>query len=71
MARHGWQSTAVDLVHEAAEIYLACLFEDAQLLAIHAKRKTVDLRDFKLLGLLRSNTFESHASFSSVNDKQK
>ena len=43
-----WAVGAVDALHEASEDYLITLLEDANLLAIHAKRITVQPRDIQL-----------------------
>ena len=43
-----WAKGAVDALHEAAETYLVGMMEDANLLAIHAKRYTIQLRDIQL-----------------------
>jgi histone H3/H4 len=43
-----FQSTAIEALQEAAEAYLVQLFEDANLLAIHAKRVTVMQKDLQL-----------------------
>ena len=40
-----WQQNALDALHEAAESYLISLMEDANLLAIHAHRITLQPRD--------------------------
>ena len=44
-----WTFGAVDALHEASEDYLLILLEDANLLAIHAKRITVQQRDISWL----------------------
>ena len=44
---------AVEALREAAESYLTGTFEDAYLLAIHAKRVTLFPRDIQLLINLR------------------
>ena len=36
-----WEKGAVDALHEASESYLVGMIEDANLLAIHAKRYTI------------------------------
>jgi histone H3 len=46
-------ATAVIALQEATESYLATLFEDANLCAIHAKRMTVFPRDIQLARRLR------------------
>ena len=43
-----WATGAVDALHEAAENYLVWMMEDANLLAIHAKRYTVQPQDIQL-----------------------
>ena len=43
-----WSVGAVDALHEASEDYLITLFEDANLLAIHAKCVTLQPRDIQL-----------------------
>ena len=43
-----WAQGAVEALHEAAESYLVNLLEDANLLAIHARRVTVQPREIQL-----------------------
>ena len=43
-----WTVGAVDTLHEASEDYLITLLEDANLLAIHTKHVTLQLRDIQL-----------------------
>ena len=43
-----WAKGAMDALHEAAENYLVGMMEDANLLAIHAKRYTIQPRDIEL-----------------------
>ena len=43
-----FQSTAIDALQEAAENFIAALFKDVNLLAVHAKRVTVMPRDIRL-----------------------
>ena len=43
-----WAKGAVDALHEASESYLVGMIEDANLLAIHAKRYTIQPRDIQL-----------------------
>ena len=48
-----WATGAVDALHEAAENYLVGMMEDANLLAIHAKRYTIQPRDIQLARRIR------------------
>lgn len=48
-----FQSAAIGAIHEAAEAYMAQIFEDTNLCAIHAKRVTIQPRDIKLAMRLR------------------
>ena len=43
-----WTMGAIDALHEGAEDYLITLLEDANLLAIHARRITIQPRDIQL-----------------------
>ena len=43
-----FQSTAIAALQEAAENFIIALFEDVNLLAVHAKRVTVMPRDIRL-----------------------
>ena len=43
-----WAQGAVDVLDEASESYLVGMMEDANLLAIHAKRYTIQPRDIQL-----------------------
>ena len=43
-----WARSAVEALHQAAEDYLVTIMEDANLLAIHARRVTVQPRDIQL-----------------------
>lgn len=48
-----FQSTAVDALQEASEAYLVGLFEDANLIAIHARRVTIMPKDISLARRIR------------------
>ena len=48
-----FQSTALQALQEAAEAYLVGLFEDTNLLAIHAGRVTIMVRDLQLARRIR------------------
>ena len=50
-----WTVGAVDALHEASEDYLVTLLEDANLLAIHAKRVTLQPRDIQLARRIRGD----------------
>ena len=43
-----WQKKALDALHEGAEAYMVGVLADANLLAIHAQRVTVQPRDIQL-----------------------
>ena len=43
-----WTVGAVDALHEALEDYLITLLEDTNLLAIHARRVTLQPKDIQL-----------------------
>ena len=51
------QSTAIAALQEAAENFIVGLFEDANLLAVHAKRVTVMPRDVTLALRIRGNHY--------------
>ena len=51
-----WAKRAIEAIHEAAEAYLICLMEDANLLAIHARRVTLQPRDFELVRRIHGET---------------
>lgn len=48
-----WQSTSIMCLHEAAEAFLVGLFEDTNLVAIHAKRCTIMPKDMQLARRIR------------------
>ena len=50
-----WTKGAIAAVHEAAEAYLVGIMEDANLLAIHARRYTIQPRDIQLCRRLRGD----------------
>ena len=52
-----FQSTAIAALHEAAENFIVGLFEDINLLAIHAKRVTVMPRDIRLALRIRGDHY--------------
>ncbi len=51
-----FQSHAIMALQEASEAYLASLFEDANLCAIHAKRVTVMVKDIHLARRIRGES---------------
>ena len=51
-----FQSTAIAALQEAAENFIVALFEDVNLLGIHAKRVTVMPRDIRLALRIRGTT---------------
>jgi len=52
-----FQAGALGALQEAAEAYLTRLFEDTNLVAIHAKRKTIMPRDIQLARRIRGETY--------------
>ena len=50
-----WAMGAMDALHEASESYLIGMMEDANLLAIHAKRYTIQPRDIQLAHRIRGD----------------
>ena len=46
-------SFALQALHEASEAYIVSLFEDTNLCAIHAKRKTIMVHDIALARRIR------------------
>jgi len=48
-----FKRSALDALQEASEAYLVSLFEDTNLLAIHAKRVTIQQKDMRLAKRLR------------------
>ena len=50
-----WQKKALDALHKGTEAYLVGLMEDANLLAIHAWRVTVQPRDIQLPRQIRGD----------------
>ena len=57
-----FQSTAIAALQEAAENYIVGLFEDVNLLAIHAKRVTILPRDICLALRIRGDHHRWHTS---------
>ena len=59
-----FQSTAIHALQEASEAYLVGLFEDTNLLAIHAKRVTIMPRDMELARRIRGELSKnSHSKY--------
>ena len=48
-----WTQRAIEAIHEGAELYMICLLEDANLLAIHARRITLQPHDIQLARHIR------------------
>ena len=57
-----FQSTAIAALQEAAENYIVGLFEDVNLLAIHARRVTIMPRDIRLALCIRGDHHHWHIS---------
>jgi len=53
-----WKDQALEAIQVASEYYLTQLFEDANLLAIHAKRITVMKKDIKLAKRLQRKDYK-------------
>ena len=52
-----FQSTAIAALQEAAKYFIVGLFEDVNLLAVHAKRVTVMPRDIRLALRIRGDHY--------------
>lgn len=50
-----FQSSAIAALQEAAEMYLVGLFEDTNLIALHAKRVTIMPKDMQLARRIRGD----------------
>jgi histone H3 len=50
-----FQASAVLAIQTAAEAFLVTLMEDTNLIALHAKRKTIMVRDMKLARRIRGD----------------
>ena len=57
-----FQSTAIAALQEAAENYIVGLFEDMNLLAIHARQVTIMPRDIRLVLHIRGDHYHWHIS---------
>ena len=57
-----FQSTAIAALQEAAENFIVGLFEDVNLLAVHAKRVTVMPRDIRLALRIRGDHYHGGES---------
>ena len=57
-----FQSCAIMALQEAAEAYLVGLFEDTNLLAIHANRVTILKKDMDLARRIRQDSLRNYAS---------
>jgi histone H3/H4 len=51
-----WSKGALEALQESAEQYLTALFADANLVAIHAKRVTLQQKDIKLCRRIRGES---------------
>ena len=60
-----WARGAIEALHEGAESYMISLLENANLLAIHARRITVQPRDIQLARRIRG---EKNWSYLGYND---
>jgi histone H3 len=55
-----WQAEALFALQQAAEAYIVGLFEDTNLLAIHAKRVTIMPKDIRLAQAIRGEIPKSY-----------
>ena len=53
-----FQSTTIAVLQESAENFIVGLFEDVNLLAVHAKRVTVMPRDIRLALRIRGDHYQ-------------
>ena len=58
-----WAREAIEALHEGAESYMISLLEDANLLAIHARRVTVQPRDIQLARRIRGDKDWSYLGY--------
>ena len=58
-----WAQGAIEALHEGAESYMISLLEDANLLAIHARRITVQPRDIQLARHIRGDKDWSYLGY--------
>ena len=58
-----WTWGAIEAIHEGAESYMISLLEDANLLAIHARRITVQPRDIQLARRIRGEQDWSYLGY--------
>jgi histone H3 len=61
-APYRMQSKALEAVQEAAEAYMTGIFEDCNLVAIHARRVTVMSKDLALICRIRGLPVPSHVA---------
>ena len=59
-----WTKGALDTLHEASEYYLVDLLEDANLIAIHARRITLQPRDIQLAWRIRGERNWYHTDYT-------
>ena len=58
-----WAQGAIEALHEGVESYMISLLEDANLLAIHARRVTVQPRDIQLARRIRGDKDWSYLGY--------
>ena len=66
-----FQSTAIAALQEAAENFIVGLYEDVNLLAIHARRVTIMPRDIHLALCIRGDHHRWHISSGDMKREQK
>ena len=58
-----WTKGALEALHEASEYYMVDLLEDANLIAIHARRITLQPRDIQLARRIRGEKNWYHTDY--------
>ena len=58
-----WTQGAIEAIHKGAESYMISLLEDANFLAIHARRITVQPRDIQLARCIRGEKDWSYLGY--------
>ena len=59
-----WAKGAIEALHEGCEAYMVGLMEDANLLAIHARRITLQPRDIQLARRIRGESLWDYKDYT-------